>query len=321
MATPRRRARRLRDRTRRSLGPFAACGRTSTQQGGTRDRHRVEPPSLSVRWDRAAGAAADQQRRRGRVGADRCSAISAAHSPSLPRPCRRRSPIAAGTSADQVVLVQVAAIRSGQVVDLREVVVQVPTDRVAALTMVLAESCYGQVTGGCRGEESSLCPQGRGRCQPESGSCGSNVVNPATLPPLRTRHHSRSGRCLGRCVRRGGRHRLPKAGTADARDESETPSDAGTDAGGESDSGAIEASADATPPCAASSDCPPGHACDVTSGACVNACSSTQKLATGPAATSTTSTCAPDTAAATCGVAGGTCADCTFRLDGSEPRA
>src|SRR5208282_4447910 len=42
----------------------------------------------------------------------------------------------------------------------------------------LAESCLGQVT--TAGE--STCPAGQS-CQPATGTCGSNVIDPTTLPP------------------------------------------------------------------------------------------------------------------------------------------
>ena len=78
--------------------------------------------------------------------------------------------IAAGASADQVVLIRVTAIKEGETVDLREAQIQVPTNRIAALTMILARSCLGQVTtGGAQPEPS--CDAGQS-CQPLTGRAG-----------------------------------------------------------------------------------------------------------------------------------------------------
>lgn len=79
--------------------------------------------------------------------------------------------IQAGTSPDQDALVEVTALKSGAALVQRVVQVQVPTDRVAALLVVLAQACAGKVT---------TCSNGS--CQPQTGSCGSNVVDPSTLP-------------------------------------------------------------------------------------------------------------------------------------------
>jgi hypothetical protein len=78
--------------------------------------------------------------------------------------------IAAGSSASQVALVQVTALKAGNPIDLREAEVQVPTDRVAELTMILAESCVGQVTID-NDEPAATCPMGQS-CQPATGACG-----------------------------------------------------------------------------------------------------------------------------------------------------
>jgi hypothetical protein len=83
--------------------------------------------------------------------------------------------IAAGTSSDQVVQIQLEALKGGQVVDLREVEVQVPTTRVAELTLLLAESCLGQVAV-VGGEVQSTCPAGQS-CQPATGTCGPDMVS------------------------------------------------------------------------------------------------------------------------------------------------
>jgi formylglycine-generating enzyme required for sulfatase activity len=88
--------------------------------------------------------------------------------------------IQAGTSADQVVLVQVVALKNGAPVDLREVQVQVPIDRIAEMTLILSESCLGQVTQ-VNGQYASTCSAGDS-CQPATGTCGPSVVSLASLP-------------------------------------------------------------------------------------------------------------------------------------------
>jgi hypothetical protein len=91
--------------------------------------------------------------------------------------------IIAGQSPDQEVLIEVTAFKVGEPVVQRVAQVQVPTDRVAALWMVLAEVCRGQVAVvGAEGGVVSTCPSGQS-CQPSTGGCGSNVVSePAALP-------------------------------------------------------------------------------------------------------------------------------------------
>jgi formylglycine-generating enzyme required for sulfatase activity len=83
--------------------------------------------------------------------------------------------IVAGSSPDQVVLIQLVALLHDQPVDLREVEVQVPTDRVAQLTLILSESCLGQVTTSVGGQVVSTCPSGQS-CQPATGKCGTNAI-------------------------------------------------------------------------------------------------------------------------------------------------
>ncbi len=91
--------------------------------------------------------------------------------------------IIAGQSPDQEVLIEVTAFKVGEPVVQRVAQVQVPTDRVAALWMVLAEVCRGQVAVvGAEGEVMSTCPSGQS-CQPRTGACGSNVISePGALP-------------------------------------------------------------------------------------------------------------------------------------------
>jgi hypothetical protein len=88
--------------------------------------------------------------------------------------------IGAGVSPDQVVLIGVAAYKSGQPVALREAELQVPTTRVAELTMILAQSCYGQVQL-IAGLPAPTCPMGES-CQPAYGKCGPTAIDPSSLP-------------------------------------------------------------------------------------------------------------------------------------------
>ncbi len=78
--------------------------------------------------------------------------------------------IQAGTSGNQEVLITVTALEGGAPIVQRIAQLQIPTDRVAELFMVLAADCTGKVTA---------CSSGS--CQPETGLCGPNRVDPATL--------------------------------------------------------------------------------------------------------------------------------------------
>ena len=79
--------------------------------------------------------------------------------------------IQAGSSRDQDALITLTAFSNGAALVQRIVQVQVPTDRVAELLMVLSSRCAGKVTS---------CSNGS--CQPQSGNCDSNIVDPTTLP-------------------------------------------------------------------------------------------------------------------------------------------
>jgi formylglycine-generating enzyme required for sulfatase activity len=74
---------------------------------------------------------------------------------------------------------------SGNPVVQRVAQVQVPTDRMAVLYLVLAQICEGQVVvAGAEGEPTSKCLTGMS-CQPSgpmAGQCGTNVIDPSTLP-------------------------------------------------------------------------------------------------------------------------------------------
>jgi hypothetical protein len=76
-----------------------------------------------------------------------------------------------GTSPDEDALITVTALKQGLPIAQRIVQLQIPTNRVAELLMILAGDCLGKV---------GLCPAGES-CQPASGMCGSNVVDPNML--------------------------------------------------------------------------------------------------------------------------------------------
>jgi hypothetical protein len=92
----------------------------------------------------------------------------------------------AGQSPDEV-LIAVTAYQAlngqaaGQPIVQRVAQVQVPTDRMAALYLVLAKACEGQVITGVSGEPTPKCPSGES-CQPATGQCGSNIIGSSMLP-------------------------------------------------------------------------------------------------------------------------------------------
>ena len=82
--------------------------------------------------------------------------------------------IAAGTSSDQQVLIQLVALKNGNVVVTREVQISVPTTRVAELTLLLVQACLDQT-----------CTLPNQSCQPDTGVCGPNLIPAAMLPTFR----------------------------------------------------------------------------------------------------------------------------------------
>jgi hypothetical protein len=92
----------------------------------------------------------------------------------------------AGQTPDEV-LIAVTAYQAlnghaaGQPIVQRVAQVQVPTDRMAALYLVLAKACEGQVTTGVSGEPTPKCASGES-CQPATGQCGSNIIGSSMLP-------------------------------------------------------------------------------------------------------------------------------------------
>jgi sugar lactone lactonase YvrE len=90
--------------------------------------------------------------------------------------------IGVGESAGEEALVTVTAFLHGHPVVQRVAQVQVPTDRMAGLVMLLAKICAGQVVAsGAEGEPTSTCRSGES-CQPSTGTCGPNFVDVTQLP-------------------------------------------------------------------------------------------------------------------------------------------
>jgi len=90
--------------------------------------------------------------------------------------------IVAGKSANQNALIRVIALKGQRPLVLREVQIQIPTTRVAALRFVLASSCAGKLKVDATGSAQSACADPLQSCQPDTGACGSTVVDPASLP-------------------------------------------------------------------------------------------------------------------------------------------
>ena len=92
--------------------------------------------------------------------------------------------VRSGHSPNQQALIVVTAYLAGQPVVLREVEVQVPTDRIAELRLVLSERCKGQVIAvGAEGDPAPTCPLAGQSCQPDTGTCASSLIAPdAGLP-------------------------------------------------------------------------------------------------------------------------------------------
>lgn len=94
--------------------------------------------------------------------------------------------IASGKAASQNVLVRAIGRKvqgtTNTPIVLREVEVRVPTDRVAALTMILSAACAGQVKTDATGRYVTTCPNAHESCQPTTGKCGGNFVDVDTLP-------------------------------------------------------------------------------------------------------------------------------------------
>jgi formylglycine-generating enzyme required for sulfatase activity len=125
----------------------------------------------------------------------------------------------ASSGSGQEVLVTVTAFRggpSGQPVVQRVAQVQLPSDRTAALWMVLDKLCEGQVTRvGAEGGPVSTCPSGES-CQPGNGECGGNVVDLTMLPTYTPGQDLDAGSQLGLVLGDGGVPDAANTSDADA---------------------------------------------------------------------------------------------------------
>ena len=127
--------------------------------------------------------------------------------------------IKAGTGSDQEARIFVTASKMGVALVERGAQVQVPTDRVAELVMVLSKLCAGQVT---------TCPDGR--CEPDTGACGASiVVDPSTLPSYTPGDTNRVDAGTG----------LAPATDGGDAGEASVPGDAGGDSPAEAGTGAV----------------------------------------------------------------------------------
>jgi hypothetical protein len=164
--------------------------------------------------------------------------------------------IQAGSSPDQDALIEVTALKGGTAVVQRVAQVQVPTDRVAELLMVLAADCVGKVT---------TCPNGS--CQPATGACGPNIIA-TTLPNYTAGDENRVDAGVSTVLPEGGADAEdgappmeeaavdgPEAAATDATvSETGPAADAGqdgtlTDGNGETTDGTAQAEAGDAPTC------------------------------------------------------------------------
>jgi formylglycine-generating enzyme len=91
--------------------------------------------------------------------------------------------IAAGESASQIARVRAIGLKDGLAMGLREVQIEVPRARVAALTMLLGRYCYGRgQVAMVGGEQVSTCAAGES-CQPDTATCASSVLDLGARPP------------------------------------------------------------------------------------------------------------------------------------------
>ena len=137
----------------------------------------------------------------------------------------------AGQTAREV-LISVTALQREQPVVQRLAQVQVPTDRLADLWLILARICKGTVTAtGAEAEPQSTCQSGES-CQPtgpSAGQCGSNVIVASTLPTYSPGQDFDAGPGISDATVTPG---TPRAEGGDARDAMTFAGDATDSAGG-----------------------------------------------------------------------------------------
>ncbi len=89
--------------------------------------------------------------------------------------------IAAGSSPDQEALVDVTAVRGGSPVIFSETLVQIPTDRLAELVILLGRACVGKLGTVADGGIASSCPMSQ-TCDPQTGGCVPTAIDSSMLP-------------------------------------------------------------------------------------------------------------------------------------------
>src|SRR5262249_29665546 len=118
---------------------------------------------------------------------------------------------------------------TGEPVVQRVAQVQVPSDHMASLWMVLAKLCEGQVTRtGAEGEPTSTCPVGES-CQPGNGMCGNNVIT-APLPAYTPGQTLDAGISMGLLFGDGGSPNVPDTGAEDSETPDASDGASGSDA-------------------------------------------------------------------------------------------
>ncbi|MFO0740411.1 MAG: FN3 associated domain-containing protein [Labilithrix sp.] len=90
--------------------------------------------------------------------------------------------IGAGASPRQNAYIRLTGRRGEQALVLREVKIQIPKNRVAALTLVLAASCVNHLKVDDEGAAQTDCANVEESCQPETGQCGPTLLDVNTLP-------------------------------------------------------------------------------------------------------------------------------------------
>src|ERR1019366_4123432 len=139
-----------------------------------------------------------------------------------------------GRVADEV-LIALTAYKggpAGRPVVERVAQVQVPSDRLAALYLVLAQICEGQVTG-AEAEPTPTCPTGES-CLPSTGMCGSDLIDANGLPTFIVGQSLDAGADAGDLVLRPGTESeasAPESGEPDATVPEAGPDDASPDEG------------------------------------------------------------------------------------------
>jgi hypothetical protein len=169
---------------------------------------------------------------------DRDYEVPSLEAPSLPT----EFTLFSGPSTEEVLIAVTAYSASETPVVQRVAQVQVPADRMAALYLVLAKVCEGQVAvTGAEGEPTSTCPAGQS-CQPSTGKCGPNTIDPATLPTFVPGQSLGAGEPSDASA---GDATVDGAGTNEAAVAASNDGPEGADASGADD---LEAGADAQAP-------------------------------------------------------------------------